>query len=88
METPTTKFPKTEEALKAYGDNMRAQAKALGFPYTTLREWILFGRIPQTFVRLACNQDIYRAFGEDVANQASMLCSPDDTSEEDQPITA
>lgn len=69
MEKSTPKFPRTEEALKAYGENMRAQAKALGFPYTTLREWILFGKIPQTLVRLAANPDVYRAFGEDVAAQ-------------------
>jgi hypothetical protein len=75
MESPTPKFPKTEEALKAYGENIYAQAKALGFPYTTLRDWILFGKVPQTLVRLACKQDIYTAFGEDVAAQSSVLCT-------------
>lgn len=78
MNPPTPKFPKTEEVLKAYGDSLLAQSKALGFPYMTLREWLVLGNLPGTLIRLACWQDVYRALGEDIADQREILYPPTD----------
>lgn len=79
MTTPTPiKFPKTEEALKAYGDNLYAQARGIGIHYNTLREWLISGNLPSNLIQLACKQDIYRALGEDIADQADLLCPPDE----------
>jgi hypothetical protein len=70
------KLSRTEQALRAYGANTYAQARAIGIPYTTLRD-ILAGRINPTLKRLACDQDVYRAFGEDLDEHRHVLCSPE-----------
>lgn len=72
MENPPPKFPKTEQALKVYGDNIYAQARALGFKYTTLRGWLIDGDVPTNLIRLACKRDVLLAFADDVAAQPSL----------------
>lgn len=83
MTTPNPKFPRFEQALAVYGDNPFAQAKAIGIPYTTLRDF-LSGQIPRSLIRLACRPDLYHAIGEDIAAQRETLCQ-DQTTEELQP---
>jgi hypothetical protein len=64
-----TRFPRTAQALQAYGSNLYAQAQKTGIPYTTLRDWFLYGRMPNP-LRLARFANLLAAFTEDVAAQA------------------
>jgi uncharacterized protein YbjT (DUF2867 family) len=68
MKSP--KFPRTAEALTAYGSNLYAQAQKTGIPYTTLREWFFYGRTP-SIEKLARFPDLLSALAEDVAAQAT-----------------
>lgn len=70
MENP--KFPRTSHALTAYGPNLYAQAKTTGIPYTTLREWFLYGRMPNAS-KLVRFPDLLSAFAEDMAAQAEQI---------------
>lgn len=72
MDITPPKFPKTEQALKAYGDTIYVQARALGFKYTTLRDWLINGEVPRNLIRLACKRDVLLAFADDVADQPEL----------------
>jgi hypothetical protein len=64
------KFPRTAETLAAYGPNLYAQAQKTGIPYTTLREWFLYGRTP-SIEKLARFPDLLSALTEDIAAQVA-----------------
>lgn len=64
------KYPRTTLALGAYGPNLYAQAQKTGIPYTTLREWFLYGRMPNAS-KLAQFPDLLSAFAEDLAAQVA-----------------
>lgn len=66
MENPY--FPRTAKALEAYGPNLYAQAQKTGIPYTTLREWFLYGRMPN-IGKLVAFPDLLTAFTEDITHR-------------------
>lgn len=66
----TSKFPRTLQALSAYGPNLSAQAQKTGIPYTTLREWILYGGTPNV-EKISHLPDVLMAFSEDIAARAT-----------------
>lgn len=70
MESP--RFPRTTKALSAYGPNLYAQAQKTGIPYTTLREWFLYGRMPNAS-KLAAFPDLLAAFAEDMTAEANPI---------------
>lgn len=72
METP--KFPHTTLALSAYGPNLYVQSQKTGIPYTTLREWFLYGRMPNAS-KLAKFPDLLSAFTKDLTEQAEQVAA-------------
>jgi hypothetical protein len=74
MEAP--KFPFMARALEAYGPNPRAQAQKIGVPYTTLRDWLIYGRTPSVR-KLAPFPDLLGALTADLAAQAEGQPEPE-----------
>lgn len=69
------KFPSMARALEAYGPNLRAQAQKTGISYTTLREWLVYGRTPNAR-KLARFPDLLGAFTADLTAQAGTEAVP------------
>lgn len=70
------KFPRTTQALAVYGPNLYAQSKRTGIPYTTLRDWFLYGRVPN-INKLSRFPDLLSAFAEDITDHAEHLVALD-----------
>lgn len=74
MENPDPKFPRTAKAFQAYGPSIYAQARNTGISYTTLRDWLIYGKAPANMVKLACLREPFLAFLDDVEARRDELC--------------